>query len=278
MTEQEYRAAPGISQSELKHILISPAHYRWAKANPLEQTEAVLMGTLLHSLVLEGCVPNKYFRPPGMSFSKADGKSWLKEKGFDTLTAYEKHLGHPLLEQSCLDTLLAMQSSLMAHPFVGPILCDPKTEKEVSGTSIAGGFAFQTMKGRADMIAAINGKIIGLDIKKVQKGKANSRAFTAMACDEDRELAFQAAYYVDIFDLEGFVFIAVEDEPFELDSAGQNVHRVEVYEVSPDTIEYGRKQYRRALELLAECERTNMWTGAPRDVKVLHYPDWKLAK
>lgn len=278
MTEQEYRASPGISQSELKHILISPAHYRWAKANPLEQTEAVLMGTLLHSLVLESFFDEKYFRPAGMSFSKTDGRAWLKAKGFETLKAYEDELGHPLLTQEHGSKLFAMRDSLIAHPFVGPILCDPKTEKEVSGTSIAGGFAFQTMKGRADMIAAINGKIIGLDIKKVQKGKANSRAFTAMACDEDRELAFQAAYYVDIFDLDGFVFIAVEDEPFELDAAGHNAHRVEVYEVSQDTIEYGRKQYRRALELLAECERTNIWPGAPREVNVLHYPDWKLAK
>lgn len=287
MTEQEYRAAPGISQSELKHILVSPAHYRWAKQNPLSTTEAILMGTLLHELVLEGRVNDRYFRPEGMLFNGkegSEGKLWLAARGFKTVTAYEESLGFPLLTNAHKTQLIGMRDSLMAHPIVGPILRSEDTETEVVKFYCCGAHEGVVtdnvmLKGRADIIFTdFIGQKCGADIKKVSLGKAKIHAFTKMACDPDRELAFQAAYYVDLFDLKGFMFIAVEDEPFELDDDGNNRHRVEVFEVPQETIAFGRKQYQRALATLAECERTNSWLGRTQEIQYLKYPEWKLAQ
>lgn len=53
MQEQEYRSAPGISHSLLREIAKSPSHFLHRRDNPVEETEAMLLGTLIHAMVLE---------------------------------------------------------------------------------------------------------------------------------------------------------------------------------------------------------------------------------
>ena len=53
MTNTEYHAHKAVSKSDLDLIHRSPLHYRSAKEMPREQTETLLLGSVVHKLVLE---------------------------------------------------------------------------------------------------------------------------------------------------------------------------------------------------------------------------------
>ena len=53
ISNKEYRQRPGISSSELKKIMITPAHYKHYKENPQEDTPALLFGRAAHKYILE---------------------------------------------------------------------------------------------------------------------------------------------------------------------------------------------------------------------------------
>lgn len=54
MTLSEYRAHPACNFSSLKHLLVSPAHYQAALNEKRKPTRDMIIGTLVHSVVLEG--------------------------------------------------------------------------------------------------------------------------------------------------------------------------------------------------------------------------------
>jgi len=53
MSDKEYFETRGISQSFLKAFKRSPAHALWQLKHPKEPTDAMLIGTCLHALILE---------------------------------------------------------------------------------------------------------------------------------------------------------------------------------------------------------------------------------
>ena len=53
MSNAEYRKTEGISSTELKKIAKSPAHYRWWKDNPQQDTPSLLFGRAAHKYALE---------------------------------------------------------------------------------------------------------------------------------------------------------------------------------------------------------------------------------
>jgi hypothetical protein len=53
MPDDEYRSYPAISQSELKHMLKSPAHYKANKESVHEETDAMRLGTATHLAVFQ---------------------------------------------------------------------------------------------------------------------------------------------------------------------------------------------------------------------------------
>jgi hypothetical protein len=80
----------------------------------------------------------------------------------------------------------------------------------------------------------------------------------------------QAAYYLDILKLLGiertqFLIIAVEKEP---------PYASAVYALDPDTIEWGRKQYRRDLALVRHCEAENHFPAWGNDIVTVGLPAW----
>ena len=50
---KEYRAMDGVSSSDLKKMAKSPAHFRYWKDNPKEDTPSLLFGRAVHKYILE---------------------------------------------------------------------------------------------------------------------------------------------------------------------------------------------------------------------------------
>jgi ATP-dependent exoDNAse (exonuclease V) beta subunit len=82
MTTQEYRKYPALNYSLAKHLLDSPAHYKAAQDEECEPSEAMMLGTITHTLVLEGrnTLDEYAIKPEGMSFATKEGKAWKAEQ------------------------------------------------------------------------------------------------------------------------------------------------------------------------------------------------------
>ena len=53
ISNKDYRQREGVSSTDLKHLVKSPAHFRYWKDNPQEDTPALLFGRAVHKYVLE---------------------------------------------------------------------------------------------------------------------------------------------------------------------------------------------------------------------------------
>ena len=126
MKEGDYREASGLSQSQLKNFMVSPGYYKYSLANPKPQTEAMLLGTLAHTALLE---PVKFM----------DNFAILPE--VDRRTKYGKevwedfqnrNVGKTFIKQDMSDTVQSMVKSIKAHPLAGEILGLPDAIVEES--------------------------------------------------------------------------------------------------------------------------------------------------
>lgn len=50
---KEYRTREGVSSTDLKHLMRSPAHFKYWKEHPQEDTPALLFGRASHKYMLE---------------------------------------------------------------------------------------------------------------------------------------------------------------------------------------------------------------------------------
>ena len=50
ITREKYRWWPALNYSAAKHLLRSPAHFRWVEEHPIEPTEDMRMGTEIHKV------------------------------------------------------------------------------------------------------------------------------------------------------------------------------------------------------------------------------------
>ena len=92
ISNKEYRSREGISSSDLKKIMKSPAHYKYWKDNPQEDTPALLFGRAAHKYILETYdFYNEFAVAPNCDRRTKEGKeTWNKfvaeSEGKDIIT------------------------------------------------------------------------------------------------------------------------------------------------------------------------------------------------
>jgi exodeoxyribonuclease VIII len=259
MPEAEYRAAEGVSQSELKYLARSPAHYRAFKDGPKpEPTAAMVLGTVTHARLLQPGDPLGYFvRPAGMDFRSKEGKAWK-----------ESHGDLPIITEDEQDSIAGMIDAVAAHPAACAALSPPKAgSNEVSMFAIDGEDTGILRKGRADRITPDEyGNTVVVDLKTTDDASPAEFAKTV----GNMRYHVQAAYYTDLAAACGmesplFMFIAVEREaPFA----------VGCYVLSPEDIAVGRMTYRRELRLLKDCLAVGKWPAYGEGVQMIDLPRW----
>ena len=254
LPEAQYRAAEGISKSMLDWIAPpkTPAHYR-AKVDGLikdEQTPAMRLGSMIHRAILEPeTVKGAWVvRPEGMVFTTKEGKEWKASQTLPIITAEEEA------------TITGMRDSVHAHPAVKRVLANARTECSL----FAHGEDGVLRKARIDALPE-GGNVI-VDVKSCQSADPDLMAKSVVSYRYD----VQAAYYLDICRLLGidkseFLFVCVEKQP---------PFAVAVYALDQDAIEWGRKQYRRDLSAIADCETKDEWPSFTTDITTLALPAW----
>ena len=229
-----YHAMHGyVSNSYLSRLNKCPA----AAKVPQEDTPALLFGRAVHCYVLEG--EEEFFKQfcvaPAVNKRTNGGKAeWAEfcaaNPGKGVITADE------------MRQLTFMREAVYQHPFARMVLADGKSEQTVIWADSATGIK---CKCRPDRIPS-NGAGVLVDLKTTTD--AGEYGFGRSVANYG--YARQAAMYLDGInaasgsDFDAFVFVAVEKEP---------PYRVEVYELDPEFIEWGRMDYQRLLQIEAQC-------------------------
>jgi hypothetical protein len=252
MTEQEYRAADALNYSSLKHILRSPAHYKYMRDNPIEPTKAMQFGTLVHMRILE---PEKYEEL--VVAETIDRRTKLGKERAEEIEAKGFYLISP--EESA--KIENIHKAVMSNPDAARFVTNGEREQAFFWTDIETGLK---CKARPDFVH--QGKFI-VDIKTSKDASPQAFARTAASL----MYHFQAAFYLDgvstatTQNYTDFVFIVVEPEP---------PFGVALYSLDLMAIDAGRVMYRRALNRIKDCEVDGLFPAYPAGLQTLSLPNW----
>ena len=255
LTNAQYHASPAISKSGLDLIRKAPALYAYRRWNPQEQTPAMRLGTLTHTVVLEPEVfaRSVIVRPKGIDRRTSAGKlAWaefeVQAEGREIITAEE------------MSKLCEIQQAVHNHPAAAKALAgSPVIEQSIFWD--ADGIACRC---RPDAVTE-RGVIVDLKTTSDASPEGFARSIASY------RYHVQAAFYSDGYRAafgeppRGFVFIAVETEPPYL---------VAVYVASMTMTSRGRFDYREDLDTFRRCQETGTWPGYSDAPLTIDLPKW----
>lgn len=257
MSNADYRKAEGISSTDLKEIVKSPAHFRYWKDNPTEDTPSLVFGRAVHKYVLE---MDDFFT----EFAVAPNVDRRTKAGKEEWALFElNNQGKDIISADDFEKIKAMREVLYNTPFVSTLL---QGEKELS-FFLKDETTGLMMKCRPDVRTKIGDAYILIDYKSTEN--ADSDEFMKQAIKLYYDL--QMAYYKDILDeitgvKHAVIFIAQEKSA---------PYCVNVLEANEYFLKSGRDMYRTMLDRMAECESTGEWYGYMQGaINTLGLPNW----
>lgn len=123
MTNAQYHKHPAVSKSDLDLINRSPMHYKYIKSNPQEPTEAMIIGSVLHKLILEeNDFTSEYAVVPVCDRRTKEGKAlyneFLLEAGNKTV-----------ITSDMFEKAFEIAEAVKINPIVKKVLCSGKAEQ-----------------------------------------------------------------------------------------------------------------------------------------------------
>ena len=255
---EDYYSRPELSHSQLKEIRNSPAHFQHYLSRPPSQTDAMLLGSLVHTMVLEPQeVDTRFVAAP-----KIDRRT---KKGKDEWSALQSTTGQrQLIPMPVWTQASQMRDSVIANRDAESRLVVARIEKSVERE-----FYWTDRRGfdrRAKLDAVCSDGTV-IDLKTtISAGRGFNRSIFKYAYHT------QAAYYADAarssgIDFTSFMFVCIEKRP---------PYATAVYRLSPKWLECGRATLEKWLDEYEECSRLNYWPAYPRGVRTLEPPDWAI--
>ncbi len=238
LPSEDYFRLPALSQSGLKALMKSPAHYHWASRHPNENssTPAKTQGRDLHCAILE---PERFLRTYARGPNVSKSTLLWKNECANT----DKILLKPDEYDLCMYINDSIQKNYSARELLGSPL-----DTEVTATWDYRGVP---CRGRAD--AKLRDLGVLLDLKSAQDACKREAARSI----KRYRYHWQAAWYLDGFnwagperEIEQFVFIFFEKLP---------PHGVGVYELSGEILDEGRRRREEGLDLYLACKETGVW-------------------
>lgn len=227
-----------ISASDIKNFLVSPKYYFYKKYEEQKKSELerhFIIGSALHELILEPeFFKNNYLVTPKFDMRTSVGK-----------TAHAEFLqqaeGKVLLNIDEYEMIVKMGQSASENETFLDLIWDSYRELSCYTTDEKTGLK---LKMRPDSFAKNKSTIT--DIKSCQK--SSYKDFKGDVYKFGYSIT--SAFYKDFLNRENYVFCAIEK---------QAPYQTALYMLSDEMIEYGRGQYRMALDLLKWSYDNNYW-------------------
>lgn len=258
---------PSISSSGLKTILAkSPYHYWYGSGlNPNPPVEekapstALNFGKLAHSWVVEGDKALDDYEIVDDTWDRRakDRKAWAEEV---------EAAGKTIMKQGALDQVRAMARAINTS-IAAPMLRGSEKEVTLAWQDEETGVWLRVRFDALHLNPPTTGKWIVPDYKTA--ADAGPVAFSRAVANFGYHIS--AAMYLEGCERvlgrrpDAWVWMVQESaEPFA----------VACYQADPEDLEWGRLEFRRALNLFAECLRTDHWPGYAEDVAMISTPAW----
>lgn len=253
----DYHADNGVSSTQLKDVATkTPAHALARRNGEQKDTPALVFGDALHVAVLEpDRYPTSHMRGPD-----GDGRSKQAKEARAALAA--DHPDATILPPAVFDAVEQIAAKVREHPRFESLLTGGQAETSGYWTDEETGLACRI---RPDYMHPASPLLVDLKTTLDASPKGFQRALTTYGYH------IQAAFYLDGFEAieacpcRDFVFVAVEKTP---------PYAVAIYRLDDAAVEYGRRQYRRALRTIADCIESGTWPAYSDDVEPITLPEW----
>lgn len=262
VSNAEYHGGAGISKSGLDRIAQSPLHY-WSEyldpnRAPRVETPAMKLGTAIHAAVLEPDV----FRDGYLAAPKIDRRTSAGKAAFADLQAKADERGAILLDADDYAACQTIAAQVRTHPSARALFANGKAEQSAFWTDAETGVL---CKARPDWM--MPGAI--LDVKSTDDASLSGFQRSVVKW----RYHVQAAWYLDGIaaatgeQMQAFIFCVFEKSP---------PYAAAFYYADADMIELGRREYRQALRLYADCLESDRWPGYPTEILPISLPVWVL--
>lgn len=266
MSNNEYHAHSALSSSQIKDVLRSPAHFfdKHIKPGELkEPTANMLLGTLVHSLVLE---PESFESEYAISqkFDRRTKKGKADAKAFE-----EANSDKTIIDQDMYDQAQAIANSIHTHP-VAKLLMLPNMTNEASI------FYTDPLTGLACRVrpdyhlppcdAFPNGLIVDLKSTDNATNKAFQRTIVNFGYHVSAAM-YQDGYmaYYKTVEAPAYIWLVVErDSPYASIA----------YTPSDESLEKGHDKKNEALKIISECRQSSYWPAYDQEVLEINLPAW----
>jgi len=249
MPSDLYHAHNSISNSGLRLVSRSPAHYKYAPKR--ESTRSMVIGSALHMAILE---PDKY---DYVHTNEPDRRT----KAYKDIAA--NYGGDKVLTLSESEHVEGIRDSLWSK--FGELL-------SLEGHNELSGFSTDPETGvmcrhRFDKLTTTG---IAIDLKTTIDGRID--AFSRSI--QSYSYHVQCAFYQDQFswitgnELNDFLFLVVESEA---------PYAAKMYRLNQESIDIGRSVYRKSLKEYAKCKDSGVWPSYEcNEVEKISIPSWAV--
>lgn len=257
--DADYRREVGQSQSHLKSILSSPAHYKANSKRKFRPSSVMTIGTATHCKTLEG---DKIFetnfikKPENIKYTTKEGREWKDSQGSKTILVNDG-IDHQW------DCVMGMTETLRKMPWFDPSQKDYRKYNEVSIYWEEMGIA---CKARLDRVLVTDDEVHVIDLKTTDSISVDK--FQSKAVDLGYD--FQAGWYSHAAEIlygkpARYTLVAIErNEPWS----------VGIFEVHKRMMQEARRKNEKALKTLKKCLQAEEWPGVAPIPKILEYPRW----
>jgi len=260
-TNDEYHRGPGISKSHLDAIAnASPRHYWHRYLNPdrerQEPTAAMIMGTAVHSAVLEPDL----FTKEVIESPDFDRRTKVGKAEYEAFQQANK--GRIVLAPEDFATCLAIRDAVHMHPVAAGLLQGGRAEQSFYAVDKETG---ELIKCRTDYMHDSGAMIV--DLKTTEDASPNGFGKSAA----NFRYPIQTAWYNGVLDAafgehpETWVFLAVEKKP---------PYAVGIYFMEPDTLARAEIAARRDFLRIVEHRRSGDWPDYGATPMPLALPGW----
>jgi hypothetical protein len=246
--QKAYRSIEAVNWSSLKHLAVSPLHYRHCMDNPFADAVNLALGRATHTAVLE---PDEF----PLEYVVFDGKI-RRGKEWDAFK--EMHASRTILKRDEYRECLAKRDAVRRYQPARDLLAKGEAEKTIEWTDVDTGLF---CKARLDWLGS---SIVDLKGTKT----IDARRFGQSAA--------QWGYYCQLaFYREGIRVLTGRELDCRIIAVEHEApHDVAVFKLGEDDLYAGWEECRRLLKLLAECRETNRWPGRYESEQELSLPNW----